>query len=290
MIGTLPVKCSRCMPCRIAKKRLWMFRLELEQRKHLQSCVATLTYSDKNLPEGGTLVPQHVQKWIRSTRKMVAPEKIRYFVVGEYGKKKQRPHYHAILYNLSADVGGGPVTPVGRIAGVVKKAWKYGNSLVDDCSSEAMAYVAGYVTKKLHSEDIRGKNLVPEFTRMSLRPGIGAGAVKDIARAMDSDAGLQFLTDCGDVPHALRNGSKIVPLGRYLRGLLRKELRISVDGTSPKEVVQTYWKKMWAMRKEAENDPARKAQSFKQYLVDINAQKIFNLETRTKIFAGKDSL
>lgn len=288
MIGPLPCACGRCMPCRVNKKRNWTFRLELEALGHLDSCVATLTYNEWNLPEGGTLVREHAQKWIRALRKVYAPKKIRYYLVGEYGSKKKRPHYHVIVFGMGADCAGGPVTPVGRIGGLVQKTWRYGNVLVDDLNSEGIAYVAGYVTKKL-TEDVRkADGLVPEFTRMSLRPGIGGRAVSKLARGMASDVGLRYIAESGDVPHALLRCGKIVPIGRYLRGLLRAQLAIGSPDENgklrrpPVEKSKQYWAEMWALRKEAESNP-KGAASFKEWLVNRDRQKICNLEARLGI-------
>lgn len=283
MIGPLPCACQRCMPCRVNKKRNWTFRLELEATQHKHNCVVTLTYNDLNLPEGGELVPSHAQLWLKKLRKVLAPQKIRYFLAGEYGKRTQRPHFHAILFGLNAAVAGG----LDGRSGVVKDTWKYGNVLVDDCSKEAIAYVAGYVTKKLSSDELVGNGLTQrEFTRMSLRPGIGAAATKSVARVLSSDVGLRSIAFTGDVPFSLRFGSKILPIGRYLRGLIREKLWGSRE--TPGAVKTLYWQEMWAMRKKASLDASRKTSSWKDYLVDMNKQKIINLEARAKIFAGKD--
>lgn len=288
MIGPLPCACGRCMPCRVNKKRNWTFRLELEAQKHTENCVVTLTYNDLNLSEGGNHDPVHAQKWLRKLRKILAPKKIRYFLVGEYGKKYHRPHYHAILFGLSPDVAGGPITINGRIGGLVKETWPYGNILVDKCDAKGIAYVAGYVTKKLTSEERESRGVIPEFTRMSLRPGIGAAATKDIARGLASDAGLRYIAESGDVPHALLRAGKIVPIGRYLRGLLREKLGIGVadslgkNRNPPSQKSRLYWQEMWALRRRASQDK-KNATSFKEYLVDMNAQKIKNLEARVKL-------
>lgn len=281
MIGPLPCACQRCMPCRINKKRIWTFRLELEAKKHLSSCVVTLTYNRVYLPEGGSLVPFHAQAFLKRLRTLLAPKKIRYFLVGEYGEDSFRPHYHVLLFGLGAHVAGG----LDGRSGLVKQAWKYGYVYVDECSSEAISYVAGYVTKKLTQNERDLKQLTPEFTRMSLRPGIGAGAVEDIARVLRTDVGLASIALNGDVPHALRHGTKLVSIGRYLRGKLRKSVMGSSEQTADRK--KAYWQEMWALRKKAEDDPSRKAKKFSQYLVDMNAQKMRNLEARTKIFVGK---
>jgi hypothetical protein len=283
------------MPCSVNKKRNWTFRLELEAQNHVENCVVTLTYNELNVPSDGSLVKEHAQKWIRKLRKILAPSKIRYYLVGEYGGKKKRPHYHAIVFGLGADRGGGPVTLLGRIEGVVKKAWPYGNVLVDDCKPEGIAYVAGYVTKKLTSDERKSNGLVPEFTRMSLRPGIGAQATKAIASSLASHSGQKFIRESGDVPHALLRAGKIVPIGRYLRGLLRAELAIGAPDENgklrkpPLQKAKKYWAEMYQLRREAAAN-TKGATSFKSYLVDMNAQKIKNLEARLAIQPIKESL
>lgn len=281
MIGPIPCACQRCMPCLVNRKRLWTFRLKLEASYHKQSCVATLTYNDFNLPDGGVLEKSHPQLWVKRLRKLLAPSSIRYFLAGEYGESTKRPHFHAILFGVGALVAGG----LDGRSGLVKKTWKYGNVLVDDCSSEAIAYVAGYVTKKLTTEERESGSLPPEFIRMSLRPGIGAKFAGPVARVLSTDLGLSTIKATGDVPHALRIGTSVVPIGRYLRGLLREKLWGSREALRATKIA--YWRQMWALRKEAENDSSRKASSYAGYLVDKNKQKVLNLEARTKIFAGK---
>lgn len=283
MIGPLPCACGRCMPCRVNKKRNWAMRLELELTHHKEACVVTLTYNDLNLPDGGSLEKTDAQLWLKSFRKVLAPLKIRFFLAGEYGTKTKRPHFHAIIFGISALVAGGAD---GR-SGLVAKTWKRGYVYVDKCSKEAIAYVAGYVTKKLGTTERESGGLKPEFIRMSLRPGIGAKSAKNIARALSSDVGLESIKAHGDVPFTLRLGSKNVSIGRYLRGKIRNELFLPTEAPAAK--TKAYWQEMWTLRKKAESDPLRKASSFKDYLVDMNAQKINNLEARTKIFADNDT-
>lgn len=280
MIGPLPCACSRCMPCRVNRKRLWTFRLEMEAKKHVDSCVATLTYNDYWLPKGGSLVKEHGQKFIRSLRKVLAPSKIRYFLVGEYGEDSHRPHFHVLLFGVSWLVAGGID---GRV-GAVKRCWKYGNIQVDMCKPEAIAYVAGYVTKKLNKDEREGLGLAPEFTRMSLRPGIGAGVVGDIAAVLRTKFGMESVKASGDVPYSLRFGSKTVGIGRYLRGKLREELFGSRD--APVAKTRQYWAEMYKLRREAAKDKAHPAKGFGQYLVDMNAQKILNVEAKSAILVG----
>lgn len=82
-----------------------------------------------------------------------------------------------------------------------------------------------------HADDLRLEGRHPEFTRMSRKPGIGAGFVPHIAQAMVHHALEQSETD---VPVSLRHGTKELPLGRYLRKKLREEIGRSDE--APKEI------------------------------------------------------
>lgn len=71
----------------------------------------------------------------------------------------------------------------------------------------------------------------PEFARMSLRPGLGAHMMDEVASAiLENDLHLTM----EDVPAGLRHGSQIWPLDRYLRERLRE--RIGRDKKTPQSV------------------------------------------------------
>jgi len=67
--------------------------------------------------------------------------------------------------------------------------------------------------------DIRLDGRHPEFARMSLRPGIGADFIPEVASSL-----MQHEIDTEDVPNVLRHGRAVYPLGRYLKGKLREHL------------------------------------------------------------------
>lgn len=199
----------------------------LESLKHQGSCFVTLTYSDEFLPEGGTLVPKDAQAFLKRLRKAVAPIKIRFYLVGEYGDKTFRPHYHLAIFGL-------PDTAYQTIA----DAWSIngcpiGHVVVGTLTVESAGYIAGYVTKKMtKSDDPRLGGRHPEFARMSLRPGIGADAMDDVADVLYSKHGSRELAELGDVPGVLKHGGKSFPLGRYLKRKLREKMGIPEFGLS----------------------------------------------------------
>lgn len=272
--GVFPAGCMKCLPCRINRRREWSHRILLESFKHGDSCFVTLTYDDDHCP--GSLQKSHYQTWLKRLRKVLAPQKIRYFIAGEYGEESGRPHFHAAVFGLSALVAGG----VDGREGVVKQCWPFGYTFVGTLTWESAQYIAGYLTKKAVDDE----QSVRAFSRMSLRPGIGRPAVEDIAKSLSSVSGSAFIRDNGDVPSALRHARRMLPLGRYLRRELRGELGLSKD-------TPEVFKALQALRQADQAREERSAlykEGFKGWQVsqitfDRHRQKINNMESRFKV-------
>lgn len=171
----------------------------------------TLTYGEDRLPVGGSLVPKDAQDFLKRLRKAFSPAKVRFFLCGEYGEKSLRPHYHLCLFGMGQSH-----------ALMIDKAWGRGFSYVAEFTEHTAQYVAGYVVKKLLD---RGNPLLdglyPEFARMSLRPGLGADAMEVVVKALFEPGFVKEFDVTGDVPFNLKLGRKSIPLGRYLRSVLR---------------------------------------------------------------------
>ena len=98
------VPCGKCLACSSNYRRDWVARMLLESQAHSDSVFITLTYSDENLPDRGSLVKRDLQLFLKRLRRRLDRlnrDKIRYFACGEYGDNTNRPHYHAIIWNLS---------------------------------------------------------------------------------------------------------------------------------------------------------------------------------------------
>lgn len=189
----LPVTlaCGQCMGCRLERSRQWAIRCVHEAKLHKENAFITLTYEDKHLPEGGTLVKSHFQKFMKRLRRAFEDRKIRFFHCGEYGEKTRRPHYHACLFGFDfSDKYHWKTARNGEKyfrSSTLEKLWPHGQSMLGDVTFESAAYVARYITKKRlgrGAEEYYEKvnpvtgeivDLVPEYVTMSRRPGIGRG-------------------------------------------------------------------------------------------------------------------
>lgn len=266
--------CGQCMHCRYNRRRLWTHRIILEAVVHPTASFLTLTYNDANLPDAGSLVPRDVTLFLKRLRKNLGDRKIRYFAVGEYGDETWRPHYHLALFGVDhADYEA------------VEAAWPCGFIYFGDLTWESAGYIAGYVTKKMTSkDDVRLNGLYPEYATMSLRPGIGALSVAQIAAALSSTHGQFAFTQDGDVPDSLLHGRKSMPLGRYIRRKLREALDIQPGDN----------------RAQAFEKSAEMLVMYQNYLIGSERetpfavlqerklkQKLLNRETRRKIFDQK---
>lgn len=256
----------------------------LEANLHSENAFLTLTYSDENLPINSqnfaTLNPKHLQDWLKRFRKRIEPSRIRYFAVGEYGDETFRPHYHAALFGFKTCLYGR--TRLFRPNGccpqcdIVSSTWEKGQILLGTLETTSAQYISGYVTKKMTApDDMRLLGRHPEFARMSLRPGIGADAMHDVASTI-----LEFNLETSqtDVPSALRHGSRNLPLGRYLTRRLR--VLTGKDPNAPQETLDKIQEELRPLRETAFNNSA----SFKKTFVEANAQKVLNMETKTKIY------
>lgn len=183
----------------------------LEALGHEVSCFATLTYREESCPE--ELKPEDLTVFLRELRRLVSPRRIRYYAAGEYGAKHGRPHFHVALFGIS---------PLER--SLIATAWGHGYVHTGFLSPKSAAYIAKYITKRWIGDggkDPRHDHRVAEFSRMSLRPGIGAQGLEATVAALLEKGASGAVAAAGDVPRHCRLEGRRYPLGRYLRRRLR---------------------------------------------------------------------
>lgn len=182
----MQVPCGRCIGCKLERSRQWAVRLLHERQLHDASCFITLTYDDKYLPSGGTLVKGHFQSFMKRLRKHVSPVPLRFFHCGEYGENLSRPHYHAILYGFDfpdkTRWSGSEGNMLYRSPSL-DRIWGMGFCSIGPVTFESASYVAAYCVKKITGDQAKAHYglRLPEYVTMSRRPGIAADWFKKYA-------------------------------------------------------------------------------------------------------------
>lgn len=199
VMSSIPVPCGQCIGCRLAKSAEWALRCVHEASCHDKNCFLTLTYAPEHMPEGGTLVKRDFQLFMKRFRKQIYPQKIRVYYCGEYGDKRGRPHYHALIFGydfpdkiLVRDSRRPRNAPPIYHSPLLSDIWGLGLVAIGDVTYQSAGYVARYCLKKQ-----TGKNkltyyqktndsgeiiqLTPEFAQASNRDGIGAAWYKKYA-------------------------------------------------------------------------------------------------------------
>lgn len=168
----IEVPCGKCPECRKRRAAHWSFRLMQEDKVSKSSYFITLTYETHAVPITPhgflTLRPSDLSDYWKRLRKRMydsgCKDKLRYYAVGEYGTKRQRPHYHAIVFNCpSVDMIVDAWSLDGKAIGVVH---------VGQVSDASIMYTVNYMSKPYivpaHGRDDR----VKEFSRMSKGLGL----------------------------------------------------------------------------------------------------------------------
>ena len=237
------VPCGRCKGCRLEYSRQWAIRCVHEAQMHDENCFLTLTYNPENLPKDHSLQKDAISKFIRALRDKTG-EKIRYFGCGEYGEKKNRPHYHVLLFGydfpdkeLHTVKNGNPLYK----SELLESVWKKGFCSIGEVTFETAAYVARYVMKKWKKDpreeetEVNMANAIvdretgeihqiePEFVRMSTRPGLAADWLEKFEKDTDKD----FITINGVVMSLPKYYDRLLEEKNPNEMLRRKQHRIN---------------------------------------------------------------
>lgn len=159
--------CRKCLACRLNIAREKAVRAVHEASLHKNNIFLTLTYDDQHVGDGrlNYLDFQLFMKKLREhvTRNITDPDlkkefAISYMVTGEYGDKKKRPHWHAIIFNYSPDDKKPKYTSHSGeqvfTSQFLTELWSKGQIDFGSVTLESAGYVARYAAKKLaHGKD-----------------------------------------------------------------------------------------------------------------------------------------
>jgi len=178
------VPCGVCIGCKVDRARSWSIRIGHEAQSWDQNVFCTFDYRPESL-RSWSLEYEDFQLFLKRLRRRL-PGPIRYFVAGEYGEERRRPHWHAILFNCwfpdSEQYRNGTFRSL-----LAEEIWSHGNVVIGKVTPSSAAYVAGYTYGKRYGRDADDyyEDLVnpvtgevgsrrAEFAHMSLKPGLGA--------------------------------------------------------------------------------------------------------------------
>ena len=172
------VPCGKCPECSKDRIMAWVFRLQCEMGVSVNPVFLTLTYTDEHVP----LTPSGLQtlrtkdhvdfmKKLRqhASRKLKSNIPLRYYACGEYGSTTERPHYHSILFNLPDEMAHSQWSREENriVAPYLEHVWQNGAVHIGSVTAGSMAYVAGYMQKRLHTHRDGYKDREPEKSYVS---------------------------------------------------------------------------------------------------------------------------
>lgn len=204
------------VPCRKCECCAELAGLELAVRVYHDwidhrrvGCFGTLTYADESLPFGAKLRRQDAVAFRDRLdwRLRQRGSRWRGVLVGEYGDRTQRPHYHFVLLgtdladplehpNLIEHSDGQYISPE------LRELWPHGQSQVSTMHPNRAKYIAKHFIKSYGVEDA--------FRMISRRPGVGFGWLRQYWR--DCLKGYVTMEGCRmPVPRAYLTHPKFKP-------------------------------------------------------------------------------
>lgn len=164
--------CRKCWRCNSNRVNDYVGRSLCEAATSDATCALTLTYAPRDDLADQVITPPHFQAFIRALRD--SHHLVRYLVAGEYGERKGRAHFHALLFFKS-----GPKNPIPTW--VAQKnihidQWPHGHVFADWGGGEASArYVCKYLLKDEPEK---------RWFSLSKKPALGADWFQEKAQTL----------------------------------------------------------------------------------------------------------
>lgn len=185
------VPCGKCSECLNQRSKMYALRCLMEAREHDEVCSLILTYDKPHLGDG-RLHYDHVRAFFKRLRRYVeyryGKTGLKFFVCGEYGDKKKRPHWHMMIFGWKPDKDreefkfypSGSTKQLRNKSLKLQELWQQGyvDVAVDFDDTHAF-YISRYVQKKFvkgSDLDSTQKPLMEEqqyFPEKYCSPGLG---------------------------------------------------------------------------------------------------------------------
>ena len=222
----IPIPCGSCLGCKMDYAKQWSVRLQHEFQMHPENeCwFLTLTYNDDALAETflpsdppidrlvlgadslgvaswfPNLYPRDMTLFWKRLRQHFSGCKIMYYLAGEYGERRGRCHWHAIVFGVPLDQKQFHYNGVSELGDVtwrsdeLEKLWHssldeslpLGNVIVGKVTARSCGYVARYTLKKAREMwETDFTNRVRPLVRMSTNPAIGKSYIENHPEIFD---------------------------------------------------------------------------------------------------------
>lgn len=158
------VRCGRCPGCRYKKVVDWQVRIMEAEKSASSAYFITLTYNSENVPITPTgrltLSRDDPKLFMKRLRKREGKTGIRYFMCGEYGTQRSRPHYHFLIFDCDLKN--------------IEAAWNnpktgepLGNIHCGTVTNHSIQYCLKYMMKSGKVGKAKSDDRVPEFRTAS---------------------------------------------------------------------------------------------------------------------------
>lgn len=227
------VPCGKCEVCRDNEAKAWRFRLNEEFNKCNNAVFITLTYNDNSLHyehlsnslgqcfKCPTVCKSDIQKFFKRLRKNCERigygEKIKYFLVSEYGPNTLRPHYHAVIFNFPTFSPYELHNKYKRIE-FLQACWNLGYVDLGNVTPKAINYVTKYVCMQTE---------LPEHLKMHAKP----------FRLVSKGLGKCFLDKKETIEYLKNNLTSYINLG-YVKKTLPRYLKDKIFDDLEKEFIR----------------------------------------------------
>lgn len=212
---THKVPCGKCPECQRTRQHQWAFRLEREMMDSSSASFITLTYEEAPLSFNDipTLVKDDFQKFMKRLRKRTH-NKLKYYAVGEYGDKSDRPHYHLILFNAPSkwlQLGDETIFNTWKTRGNYGNRNLGGHVVVAECNMATIYYTTKYMMKSRWEPQHELDDRERPFALMS----------KKLGESFLTTAMEKYMKDTLSGSVRLPTGT-VAPLPRYFKERLRR--------------------------------------------------------------------
>lgn len=247
--SVIELPCGQCIGCRMRRASDWELRVMHEASLWPENCFVTLTYARDCLPPDASLEHRDFQLFMKRLRSHFR-KPIRFYMCGEYGEARLRPHYHACLFNVDfrsdrVQAGKSKSGMIFYESALLSRLWGHGRASVQDLTRETAGYTARYVMKKVLGPGAiaayvtgDGVSRRREYAAMSLKPGIGAGWLN------------KFFSDVYPRDYVVADGTKRRP-PKYYDKLLKRADRSMLDSIARERELR-------ALAAAPDNTPARR--------------------------------